>query len=70
MRVKHMNATSVAATVVSRIPDSCVGTASVVATYNHTGDGVTTVFAITGAVATSTVDYTVTIAGQGIPANN
>lgn len=66
----YNSTTSVAATVVSRIPDSCVGTASVVATYNHTGDGVTTVFAITGAVATSTVDYTVTIAGQGIPANN
>ena len=64
----YVSGTEVTADVLSRLPDSCVGTEPVpVATYTFTGDGTTKVFSITGAVATSDEDYQVYINNIGVP---
>lgn len=60
----YTNATTVTGTVTMRIPASCVGgLGSPGTTWNLTGDGVNTTFAIAGAVSSSNSDYTVTIGG-------
>lgn len=62
----YTSGVSVSALVLERMPDSCVGTASVSATYTRSGDATTKVFSITGAVSPSAQDYTVTIDGIGV----
>lgn len=52
--------------VISRVPDSCVGTPTPGATWTFSGDGTTKVFSITGAVSTAVGDYSVTIDGAGV----
>lgn len=58
--------TSVSGVVVSRLPDSVVGTIGASTTYNFVGNGSQTVFSIAGATHPSELDYTVTIAGSNV----
>lgn len=62
------NATSVTALVLRRMPTGVIGgLGSATATWNLTGDGVATGFDITGAVALSRNQYTVTFDGVLVP---
>lgn len=62
----YVSATEMTGYVVTRVPDSCVGTATAANTWNAVGDGTTTAFSITGATATSVRDYSVTFDGVGV----
>ena len=67
---KYIDARTVKAVVIERIPDSIVGTAPVSANdWTFSGDGTTKAFAITGAASDSVLDYRVTIDGQPIQSN-
>lgn len=63
---EFVDAKTVKAVVVERVPDSLVGVAPApVGTWTDDGDGVTLAFPITGATSFSPIDYTVTI--NGVP---
>ncbi|OBU70456.1 hypothetical protein A9K58_00450 [Stenotrophomonas maltophilia] len=65
-----ITAKQVNATVIERIPDSITGTAPTPgATWNLTGNGTTTTFAIAGATSSSQASYTVTIDGVPVAGN-
>lgn len=61
------SATSMDGLVVSRVPDSCVGTVAPTMTWSDTGDGTTKVFPIVGATSTTNRDYSVSLDGAGVP---
>lgn len=66
----YTNATTVTGVVTRRLPEAVVGgLAAPGATYTRSGDGVTKVFSITGAVAPSARDYLVTIDGEPVTAS-
>lgn len=67
----YTSPTQVTATVVERVPDSIVGVAPSVAAgpWTFSGDGVTKVFSIPGATASSANQYTVTINGSPVQSN-
>lgn len=52
--------------VLKRCPDSVVGTPTAARDWTFSGNGSTKVFSITGAVSSSTSDYTVKIGGVGV----
>lgn len=62
-----VDAKTVTGEVMLRIPSSCVGGLGTPgATWNHTGDGTTTVFSIPGATSNSASDYAVSINGYPV----
>jgi hypothetical protein len=62
------SATQVTALVTKNLPAGVVGGVGAPAnTWNHTGDGSDTTFAIAGATSTSYQDYIVTIDGEPVP---
>lgn len=66
----YTDAKTVSGIVVRQLPAAVVGGIGAASnTWNHTGDGTTKVFSITGATSTSVYDYTVTIAGVPIESN-
>lgn len=67
---EYVDAREVKARVVERVPDSVVGKAQIpVAEWDHTGDGSTTQFDITGATSLNVLDYRVTIDGVPVQSN-
>ena len=52
--------------VISPFPASTVGTPSAATTWTFSGNAVTKVFSVVGAVSPSTGDYSVTIGGVGV----
>lgn len=67
---EYVDARTVKAVVIERVPDSIVGTIGTPAgEWNFTGDDVTKQFTITGANSDSNSDYVVTISGEPVQSN-
>lgn len=63
----YTSSTQVTATVLNTLPESVVGGSLASASWSFNGDGVTTVFSITGATATTDRLYEVYVNGENVP---